>query len=465
MTKSSGESDWLADELVQEVRQRLRDGKRVRRTLPDGGRLHIDRQLPFLCVYRAPVDTPDDGTRELIEGEASFLITTGTKKAAADLSDLVLKLVGLLSEEFEAFLLLEIWSAPNQEVAVAADEDELTPTELKPDFVISSRDKDGPRRTLNTLEKSLGRVSILKQNATVKYDANAAASPPGLSYLLKAAQYRKLDVQTVGLCVRPIYRDHESGEVFPEVLHQLKRGLGRAFKQTFFTFAKTRTNTSPAHYFSLGRRAMVKAVWEVDRRLAELSNSFDFLLSVTPMNAEGAWKEFRRRRFEVIPKFYYRPLAVEPTLLKRQLFAVPTENIEDPTLAELFRQRQDELDRQITMLTDIGSGRFLLGSRQVYGDVSPDLLAIAHELLEQLPTRSKTDGGELLSAEQFAREAEKEIAYYRDQMPDFTAMVEVRDDIFPGCCVPVATCSSVIRRPFRRVAFRRCCSMRLGRIC
>ena len=304
MKSKTPSTDWIADELVSDVRARLQSGKRVRRTLPDGGRLHIDRSLPFLCLYRRPLSGNDNGTEQLVEGEASFLIATASKRASVDLSNLVFKLVEALSEQFGAFLLMEIWSAPDKDVAIAADKDDLTPTELRPDFVISSRGRNVPQRTLDTLRRHLQRVSILKQGASVQIETRPEAHPLRLSYSLKAQQARTLQCDTIGLCVRPIYRNHESGELFPGVLHDLKRGLGRALKHTFFAFAKTHTNAKPQHFFSLGRRAMVKAVWDVDRRLSEISDSFDFLLQVTPVNAEGAWREFRRSKFECVPRFY-----------------------------------------------------------------------------------------------------------------------------------------------------------------
>ena len=46
----------ISDSLVKSVCRRLRRNLRVRRTLPGNGRLHIDRQLPFLCVYRRPAE-------------------------------------------------------------------------------------------------------------------------------------------------------------------------------------------------------------------------------------------------------------------------------------------------------------------------------------------------------------------------------------------------------------------------
>ncbi|OHB80782.1 MAG: hypothetical protein A2W31_10085 [Planctomycetes bacterium RBG_16_64_10] len=251
--------------------------------------------------------------------------------------------------------------------------------------------------------------------------------------MLKEREAVQMQCATIGICIRPIYRDYTTGELYPLVLRALKRGVSRALQQTFFTFAKTRTNIRPEHYYALGRRAMVKAVWDADRRLSQISDSFDFLLQVTPVNAEAAWREFRRNRFEVAPRFYYRPLAVEPATLKRRLYEIPIERIEDPTLAELFHLRQDELDRKITMLTDIGTPRFLLGSRQIYGSVTGELLTLARQLLDRLPARSRAEStGGVLSAAQFADHARREIDYYRAQLPSFSATAMVRHDLFSG---------------------------------
>jgi hypothetical protein len=42
----------LTDQLIEDIAERIAGGKQVRRTLPPGGRIHIDRQLPFLFLYR-----------------------------------------------------------------------------------------------------------------------------------------------------------------------------------------------------------------------------------------------------------------------------------------------------------------------------------------------------------------------------------------------------------------------------
>jgi hypothetical protein len=62
---------------------RLEANKRIRRNLPRWGRIHIDRQLPFLCVYRQPTRRRDDGTERLIMGQPAYLITQNHRSLAA----------------------------------------------------------------------------------------------------------------------------------------------------------------------------------------------------------------------------------------------------------------------------------------------------------------------------------------------------------------------------------------------
>ncbi|MFH1919224.1 MAG: flavohemoglobin expression-modulating QEGLA motif protein [Planctomycetota bacterium] len=174
----------------------------------------------------------------------------------------------------------------------------------------------------------------------------------------------------------------------------------------------------------------------MDRRLAEIDNSFDLLLQATPVNAEAAWYEFKRNLFEKPPVYHYRPVTVEPALLKRRLYEVPIERIEDPTLAHIFREKQDQLDRRITMLADVGTPRFFAGSLQVYGSVDGPLLALATELLDLISPRSRGPSmGKQVSATAFAARAREEIGHYQAQYPEFTATVAVRDDFYSGLLV------------------------------
>jgi uncharacterized protein (TIGR02421 family) len=214
------------------------------------------------------------------------------------------------------------------------------------------------------------------------------------------------------------------------------RILHNALEQAAFAFIRQRKTLGPPHLHAPGRRSVLKAVLDIDRQLADIDRSFDLLLQATPVNAESAWREFRRSRFDKPPVFYYRPLAIDPALLKRQLYLIPVERIEDPTLSYLFRQKQDELDRQITLLSDVDSPRFLQESLQVYGGVSEWLLQHAQEVLDRVPTRSGEDtkAGQL-SATEFAKRAQQELGYYQQRRADFAAKVAVRDDMYAGLLV------------------------------
>ena len=118
-----------------------------------------------------------------------------------------------------------------------------------------------------------------------------------------------------------------------------------------------------------------------------------FLLQVTPVNLESAWSEFKRKRFQRAPVFHYRPFANDPYRLKRLLWDIPIRRIEDPTLAQLFRDKRDELDIQISMLTAIEKPRFLYGSLQLTGTVSDSLLDIARKIVTEIPARSREKNG------------------------------------------------------------------------
>jgi uncharacterized protein (TIGR02421 family) len=152
------------------------------------------------------------------------------------------------------------------------------------------------------------------------------------------------------------------------------------------------------------------------------------------VNAERSWREFSESGYAKPPTFQYRPLDSDPMLMKRRLMKIATERVEDPTLWHVLRQTQDELDRQITMLSDIGTRRFLPGSLQVFGGVDASLLSLANEILSRLAARQRPPAAESesVSASEFARRATQEIEYYRRQSPAFTARAIVRDDIYSG---------------------------------
>jgi uncharacterized protein (TIGR02421 family) len=415
--------DSISDQFIKTVCTRLADNKQVRRTLPIWGRLHIDRQLPFICVYRRLHEQDNALTERLIMGEASYLTISGSRRLRKQLELLIINIARTLKESFGSFLIVEVWIEPN--------EDNNNNLSLDPPtFKIVQSKNTKLSSTIEILDKSLRRIKIHRQSAVVDLVTAPKIHPPELPALLSSAEGKQLGCDVIGIEIRPIYYNSETNQVFPIVRRDLQRGFARALRRSFFQFTKDHTTHQPPNYQTLGRWSMVKAVWEVDRQLAVICNGFDFLLQVTPANTEAAFAAFERNHFEKVPEFIYRPLPIDPALAKRQLFQVPIESIEDPTLAQLFREQQLELDRKLTMLLDRSTPRFMYGSLQLYGNIKEALLRIASELLEQLSPRSRDESsGTSIDAKTFAARAILELDYFRKTFPQCSSKVMVRDDI------------------------------------
>ncbi|MFC1748933.1 flavohemoglobin expression-modulating QEGLA motif protein [Pseudomonadota bacterium] len=408
-TKRSG------NKLISEIGHLLSENKPVRRKLHETGRLHIDRQLPFLCVHRQ-LSSDDLGTANLMFGQGSYLKTTAEASQQSEISELVYDIAKVQSEIFGAFLIIELWSDNSP------CEDENIPA-----FHLMIPKKHGIKETVETLENSLPKAKLRKRNAELKTSYQEPPTPSGLEPLLTTEQCQELECTTISLGVRPVYYDSDLGDILPYALRYMRHAVTVALKKAFYSFSYYNTCYRPAHFHELGRHAMTKAVWQVDEKLTEISECFDLLLHITPINGADAWKAFERSDYKKDPVFHYRPRNVDPALLKRELYRVALEKIEDPTLANLFEAKREELDRQLTLLHDRNTPRFLHGSIQLFGYVDKELITVANKVLAHSSPLPASE--ELIDAEQFSEKAREEIEYYRKIDPTLSATVDIRDDI------------------------------------
>jgi uncharacterized protein (TIGR02421 family) len=166
---------------------------------------------------------------------------------------------------------------------------------------------------------------------------------------------------------------------------------------------------------------------DVDARLTDIERGVNLWLNMTPVNAAEAWADFERSDFGTVPMLRLRPLGFEPDLVRRDLYNLEIENVTDPALHTLFRAKRDEIARQITVLEDRDTSRFVYGSLQLYGGIAQPLASSAEVLLETIPARAPSTRS--VSAGAFAEAARAECDRYRAVYPDFPARVEVRDDI------------------------------------
>jgi len=395
----------------------LTEGKPVRRDLADGGRLHIDRPLPFLCVH---VGLDQNAAFDIASANASYLIAPDAVSAAR-IAALVAR---QMTDRCGAFLLLDVGELEKDRF-LTDDAPFLPPFEI----ALASGDSPAEIAALKRFAKaSVGREAKYR---TPRIETLAADE----SDLTRLATYNgNLPVLTIRLA--PIYRVPESDRVYPALREAVVANMLDSGLQAVSAFLDASKVEAPATHRSLGRRAFVDAVTRADRALDKVASAFDFLLAVTPINSEQAWLEFEAGGFERAPAFLYRPLEFEVPDEKRKLYAIALDHLEDPLLADLFLEKQQELDLQLSMIAARETPRFAHFGRALYGNVEPSLLASARSILGSTDAIATTGHhGALLDCNVVAAAARDMLSGYRMAYPDFDASVEIRADIPAGLLV------------------------------
>lgn len=296
------------------------------------------------------------------------------------------------------------------------------------DARLSASDDEPAQAAAGRLTDALQAIQVDLRTCGVEPVADAWFEP-GVEELVRRLPF----VSHISLGLPQTYRVPGQEAIYPQLLHELEVGIFDALLQAAHAFLAEFSADVPSSHRALGRRSFIDAARSVDRKLLRISNSFDFLLSVSPINSEQAFEQFKAGKAEKPPLFRYRPLTVDPDLAKRALYAIDLHRVEDPVLERLFAEKRRELDQQLTMLDCRNSPDFKYVSLTVYPPVEPDLLASARDILDQVPPNSNR--GEAIGADAVRKAAESLIADYRKTDPDFSGKIEVRKDIPAGLMV------------------------------
>ena len=400
----------ITDNFIKKITKSMKRGKQVHRRLPDGGLVYIDRPLPFLFLFRHPVGKPDHATADFVKASASYIISS--QECTDELQPLVQSIAKAMSDKFGAFMVIELMAAQEAQA---------------PLFKILGPEKQLPG-TIKVLRQELESIKISGIRTTVETDSNETLLQEPLC-LMPMEDLKKHSVLLLGVVLKPLYTNQDTGKVYPLLQRTLRQKIANAIKKTAFDFMQVQGTLKPVHFQALGRQAVNQVVWRIDKQLTSISDQFRFLLLVTPVNNKEAWEEFRLSGFSKTPTFHYRLMPIDTDKLKRDLYNIPIEKVDDPTLAFLFRDKRHELDKMITMLADRGTPDFLYSSMQLYGGVDAQLLKVAEGILAAIPEPTRGKEVELIPVAEFAALAEQEIAFLRSQHPGVDSGVDVREDI------------------------------------
>lgn len=412
------------------------DGEHAyRRALPAGGRVHIDRPLPFLLLARHP-DAPFSLARRIASISAASVVwpEAGGEQADADAGAEIGALLDHLAIAYPRFLVIVLHDLP-RDAGLREEGPELEAFE----FVLGSSGAAAATTVVRTLAEALSDVKLDLRTPTV-LERQRAALPPEVESALRGRN----GLSIVSLGVPQIHRiPGDRRRVYSQVYHHIESAVHDALLRSAARFVALAAADAPPgqgradrpHYRSLGRSRFVQAARRADAALARISASFDFLLGVSPINSVQACDAFEAGGCRTQPRFQYRPLPVNPDIVKRRLYAIDLRAVEDPVLEHLFAEKRMELDQQLTMLQRRNTPAFRYVSLLQYGPVEPELLALANTLLEAFPPGTGRCG-ERLGAAAVQAEATRMLARYARRAPAFAAAeTSLRSDTGPGLMV------------------------------
>ena len=387
--------------------------------LQGGGRAHADRPLPFLILNRGGAS--DSLAARVAAISPAYVTWRGPNEGEA--LQAIERIAKAAHAEHSQVLLVSLYDLP-RDTSLDADLPKLEAFSAR-----VSASEDPPAQAASArLTQALENIEVDLRTCCVDH-VSEAFFEPGVEALLRKLPW----LSHISLGLPQNYRVPGEKGIYPQLLHELEIGVFDGLLQASHGFLAAISADPPKSHRALGRRSFIAAARSVDSKLLGVSGSFDFLLSVSPINSEQAYEKFKAEKFAVTPAFRYRPLTVDPDLAKRALYAIDLRRVEDPVLEHLFAEKRHELDQQLTMLACRNTNDFRYVSLTLYGPVEPELLAAAKEIL----TSDRTDSGnnEAIGADAVRKAAEGLIGEYRKDNSDFRAKIAVRQDIPAGLMV------------------------------
>lgn len=383
----------------------------LRESIGESGRIHIDRWLPFLFLHRGPADSESLARRIAINSPAYCLWSEEDDDEALDaLSAVVRAMVGREGR------LMAVTLVDGPRLPHIKGSDKLPPFEV----VIGASEGERVERAACALKDSIEKICVDLRRPSVERRDFTPILPDPFGAVLDSMD----GVARLTLTVPQIHRS-AGGAIFPEIRHELTMQLGDSLLRSACAFLDS--ERAPTHYRALGRSAYLAAALKADKKLARIASSFDFLLSISPIDTARARERFLATGGEEEPRFHYRPLAVDPDEVKSNLYSIDLSTLEDPLLETLLSEKRREIDAQLTMLATRNTPAFRPASMVLYGSVGHALLGDALAILDQ--DGSSRPRGQAVGADEVAASARALIAAYRGIDPSFAATVEVRDDV------------------------------------
>lgn len=397
----------IASSIIDKICKQVSEQQPVNEILPNNGILHIDKLLPFICVYR--FKTPDTYFSRVIKTQASYIIVD----EQIDISHLLEAIRLIMSAKFQTFLILECWPDDTADSTT---------------FQIFCPEEKAPS-TVKALQDGFSTLNHLYPNVTASVNDTHTRHPERLAPLLNVEESKKSGTLIIGLDIPTLYKNEKTNELYALFFREFYAVFSETIKRAVHEFIRIQTTDAFENYLMLGKTYLDDITLKADAELAEISGGMSFLLRATPVNSNEEWTNFKKNEFEIIPEFKYRLISLDPELEKRKLYNIPIDEVDDPTIAFILRGKRLEIEKQLTMLEERGTKNFRFVGESLYGVIKKDVLQQAKHILKVYPKREEVKSKERYNCYEFAAHAQKEIDYYKTKFPHLDLGLEIRNDV------------------------------------
>lgn len=398
----------LTNNKLNTILQAIKEKRPFHEQIPKAGKIVFNKVVPYFFLYRGHSEKKEKMLRDLGRSQLASIIIQDQRK---EIDEGIVKIVGAIEEVFGSCLIIEVWIAPEDQTS--SMEIQLGQKAVLPlaEYLKKNIDLEAPD-IITTIEKQ-----------------KHIPSNPNYESLFSIKNTTHPNIYLLGISIKENYVGFD-GNILPILQRHYRESLAKALSRLFFEYIRLFTTIKPANFKLNIHKEITADVFAIDKALTTENQRFDFLLLVTPINVPEAWQTFKKNKFSKPPLFQYRPIPVDPDQVKRSLYSLPIEDIYDPTIAYLFRDKRRELSDMMSMLDDRDSEDFVHGSLQVFGNVSESLFKISEALLTIIDSgpMQEFNSSKILNAKEFSELAKEEIQYLQSQY-DFETSVRIREDI------------------------------------
>ncbi|WP_373518000.1 flavohemoglobin expression-modulating QEGLA motif protein [Pricia sp.] len=393
--------------IVRNVCKKLSEAQSVFQKLPKDGVMYIEKLLPYICVFRYKRE--DAHFAGLLKTQASYLVVEDT----VDISKLLEEISSTVSQKLNAFLILEFWPVRKDHQA---------------EFEIFCPENKAPA-TVAALQQGFESIRDIYPNTSVTITNRFERHPERLEPLMAIDESKESGSLLIGVAVPALYQNIEEEEVYSLFYRKFFSRFSETIKRAAYEFIRVQTSNPFDHYLMLGKTHLDRVTLKADAELAKISEGMKFLLRTTPVNSTPEWKKFKKNNFLKTPSFNYRLIALDPEKKKRELYALPIDQVTDPTISFILRDKRLEIEKQLTMLEERGTDNFRFIGESLYGKIEDHIIEAALAILKQYPKGDDRKDMRRFNCHEFAEQAKQDMAYYQERFPDIKLSMEIRKDV------------------------------------